>query len=257
MIEEAEMSNPMLISMRVALRLALAAAVAITPALATAQLNDDQAVQAAAKSGIDRDLPVLESGMAATGEEKAQLSTTVAKYDALMARASPAVRDWVRTEGRQQAQGQPSQSAIAAAARARFGNDLFSIDIDALVGLILMESARESEQELRDQLAQMQKSNRQKQAQREAAQKMRQDRSALQDKSRAEYRAAQPIDSRAALAAYVARVSDGKDSRSEMSEMDQMQLQMVMDRRQKALEMLRHLMKKLSDTQNIIISNLK
>lgn len=193
----------------------------------------------------------------ANHQGRAQMEPTIARTDSLSARASPAVRIWVREEGRRQAQNNPSEPAIAADARERFGNNLSNVDIDALLQLVMAETVRDAEQELRDQLAQMHANNHQKQAQRSAAQKMRQDQSALRDETRAEFSSTQSGNSREELAIYVTRVSDGKDSLSDMSEMQQMRMQMYMDRRQKALEMLSNLLKKESDTSNSIIGNLK
>jgi hypothetical protein len=51
---------------------------------------------------------------------------------------------------------------------------------------------------------------------------------------------------------------EGKlDGLSDLSEMDAMRLQMLMDRRSKAMEMLSNMMKKISETQAAIVQNMK
>lgn len=251
------MFDQVLMSLRVSLPFALAAAAALAPALAIAQSIDNRAVQSAERIGADRNLSANESRMRATGEDQAQVAAALAATDAVLARASPEVRVWVRAEGQRQAQSEPSQSAVEAAARGRFGSDLSTVDINLLIQLVMAETSRQAEQDLRDQLAQMQAANQRKRAHREAAQTLRQDRADLRDGTRPGSRPVQPSDSRAALAAYVASVSDGRDTLAEMGEMQQLRLQMHMDRRQKALEVLSNLLKKVSDTQDTIIGNLK
>lgn len=118
----------------------------------------------------------------------------------------------------------------------------------------MAETARQSEHELRDQLAAMQAANQLKRTQREEAQSMEKERAALADAMRSD---AGVGGSRVALASYVAGLSDGKDTMSELGEMQQLQLQMHLDRRQKAFEVLSNLLKKESDSQHTIIGNLK
>ena len=250
------MSNQSTMCMGVVLLAALAATALLASAVAGAQSNDDQAVQSAAKPGVYRDLQANLERMAASRNDKAEIDAAVARMDALLARASPAVRGWLQVEGQQQAHSSPSESAIAAAAQARFGNNLSTVDIDALVQLLFAEIAHDAEQELRDQLAQMRAINQQKQAQRDATQKLRQQQ-AMQSGANVRFVAAQPGYDRAELFAYVARVSDGKDHLDDMSEIDQMRLQAIMERRQKALEILANLMRKQADTADSIIDNLK
>jgi hypothetical protein len=59
------------------------------------------------------------------------------------------------------------------------------------------------------------------------------------------------------LAVAEGKLKDSLDSLSEMGEMESLRLQMAMDRRSKAIETLSNLMKKLSDTSESIIANLK
>ena len=250
------MSSQRLMLKRVVLPLAFAVAV-LAPPDASAQSGNDQAVQSAAKSGVYRDLSANILGMPATRQDKAEIEAALAKTNALLGRASPAVRAWVQDEGLRQAHGNPSESAVAGAARERFGNDLSSMDIDALIQLVMMEAAQQEDQELRDQIAQMRAANQQKRAQREAAQKMHKEQAASQDAIHAESARAEPSGSRADPDANDATDKDDSDSLGDLTEMQQLRLQMYMERRQKAYEMLSNIMKKQSDTQDAIIGNLK
>lgn len=250
------MSSQRLLLNRVVLPLALALAV-LAPRDASAQSGNDQAVQSAAKSGVYRDLTANESRMAATRQDKAEITAAIDKANALLGRASPAVREWVQEEARRQTHGEPSALAAEAAARERFGGDLSGMDVEALVQLVMFQAAQQAEQELRDQIAQMRAANQQKRAQREAAQKMHKDQAASRDAIHAEYAHAETSGSRADLDANDASDKDDIDSLGDLTEMQQLRLQVYMDRRQKAYEMLSNVMKKQSDMQDTIIGNLK
>lgn len=254
------MSNQRLMLHRVVLPLALILAV-FAPRDASAQSNSDQPVQSA-KSGVYRNVPTNESRMAATRQDAKdfnaeEVGVAIAKTRTLLFLASPAARAWVREEGQSQARREPSESAVAAAARARFGNILSTTDIDQLVQMVMMETASDAEQELHDQLAEMQGILRQKRAQREATQKMHENRSAQPATAQTQFKPSQTRITRADLAVDVPLASDGNANLDDMSEEQQLKLQMVMDRRKKALETMSNLAKKESDTANSIIGNLK
>jgi len=234
-------------SVRIALPLALVVVGATAPPNADARSSCDQALQPASKTGAYRDLSEGELRMAGIRQDKEQIEAAIAKTKALLARTSPAGCAWVHEEAQRQARGEPSESAVAAAARTRFGDDLSTMDIDQIVQMVMMQASRDSEQELRDQLAQMRAINQRNRDQREAAQKARESQS----------RPAQPRVARIDLAAYIARAGDGRDSLADMSEEQQLRMQVVMDRMQKALEAMSNLAKKESDTGNSIIGNLK
>lgn len=60
-----------------------------------------------------------------------------------------------------------------------------------------------------------------------------------------------------ALAKTQGELKKKMDSMSEMSETTALRLQMMMDRRSKFMSMLSNILKKMSDTQNSIVQNLK
>ncbi len=251
------MSNKGFMSMGVVLSTALVIAAVLAPPNANAQSNGDQTVQSAAKIGVYRDLSANESRMAAIRQDKAEIEKAIAKTNAMLAHASPAARAWVHEEGQRQARGESSGSVVAAAARARFGNNLSDMDIDQIVQMAMMQTARDSEQELHDEVVQMQAINQQKKAQREAKQKMHENQSVNRAAMQADSKPSRSRVARADLADYVVRISNDKDSLDDVSEEQQLKMQMMMDRMQKALEVMSNLAKKESDTEKSIIGNLK
>jgi hypothetical protein len=68
---------------------------------------------------------------------------------------------------------------------------------------------------------------------------------------------APPIATMGDLAGVEAKLKGSLDSLSEMGEMESMRLQMAMDRRSKFVEALSNIMRKISDTSETIIANLK
>ena len=71
------------------------------------------------------------------------------------------------------------------------------------------------------------------------------------------YRPSPGRPSRAEIAAARDRLKSELDSMSEMSEMDSMRLQMAMDRLSKAMSALSNVLKKASETDQAIITNIK
>ncbi len=124
-----------------------------------------------------------------------------------------------------EASGPVGEMQALAAAR-RCAPNMSGADIDGLVFLVLMSSARAQDQELRSAMASMRAASQAKQDQRQ-------------------------------VAARKAALADAKDSIGEMSPQDQLALQMAQDRRSKSLQALSNVMKKLRDSDAAIVGNLK
>jgi hypothetical protein len=185
------------------------------------------------------------------------------------------LRQWVREEGRRQAEAGPDLAVADAAARARLaGQDFNQMDIDALVQLVMRECTEQADAELRDVMAEMKAANQQKKAKREELQRSKQEQArqdaALRDEYTQRAQLATPATAQAGDNAVVAPtlaeaqakadLEDPKaemDSLSDASEEQQLKLQMLMDRRAKAYELLSNVMKKTSDTAAAINANLK
>jgi hypothetical protein len=74
---------------------------------------------------------------------------------------------------------------------------------------------------------------------------------------RADYAPGAGQPSRAELDASIDQLKSDLDSMSEMGEMESLRLQMAMDRMSKMMSTLSNLLKKISDTQNAIVQNIK
>jgi len=146
-----------------------------------------------------------------------------ARQARLLAKFGPQTRAWINQEARREVtSGIVSESAATGAAR----NDLAQLggmnngDISALAFLVLMDAARQSDQDLKDAMAGSQQTDNQKKALR-------------------------------------AQASQSKDSLGDMSQEQSLRLQTAMDRRSRAMQALSNVMKKASATDDGIISNMK
>lgn len=146
-----------------------------------------------------------------------------ARQARLLSKLGPQSRAWISQEARREAAaGTVSQGAAAAAAQNDFPQlgAMAGEDIMALAFLVLMEAAKQSEQDLKDIMAATQKANEQKKAQR-------------------------------------GQVAQAAGSLDEMSEEQSLKLQMAMDRRSKAVAALSNMMKKSAAANDNILQNLK
>lgn len=208
----------------------------------------------------------------------------------LAAGLPPSVRSWVEAEGRKAGRsvraGTFDAVAVRAAARSRFAGQTFAdMDIEALVMLVMMQAARDAEEDLKAIMAEMKAANAAKQKLRDLIGKVNKDvaqnagkrdgdpcrppqcgvgRAALADlaPSLARARARADLSTRdiatlADLRAVQGELKGKLDSLNEMSEVTSLRLQMMMDRRSKFISTLSNVMKKISDTQSSIVQNLK
>ena len=158
-------------------------------------------------------------------------------------------------------------------------------DVDAMVTVVMMEIAQDDENDLRQQMQQMQAQTQAKDALRKlmeeisAAEAAAQKRntgaecatpfcrslpSSLANVNAIGSRLTQPFHLQTPanltygqLAALQAQTNQSLDSLNDMSESAQMRLQMLMDQRSKVLEIASNIEKKLSDTSDAIVVNMK
>jgi hypothetical protein len=200
-----------------------------------------------------------------------QANPELAGHDQRMAALSPSLREWVIARSRAAVDSGvvPDPALIAEEAEQRLaGQDFGSGDIEALIQMVMMESARQADAELRETMEQMQANNKRKAemragmaARREAAADARAE---LKDATlEMAERSPKPVTIACIRAPCnpqitpVQQPTDQTDSLSEMGETDSLRLQLAMDRRSKFMEALSNLMKKSSDTAETITSNLK
>jgi hypothetical protein len=214
-------------------------------------------------------------------------------FEALQSKMQPPARAWVEQQARIEHQRTAMDlAALNSAVRQRFSSlnpGLSNMDIDSIVAIVMMECAQQDEADLQDMMNQMQAINAQKQAMRQLENEMNQ--AAVQMKAQlakenagvrcatalceslparlASMRAAtsrmrRPVNltlpdhpTYGDFAKIRAQLPGTIDSLSDLSQEQQMQLQMIMDRRAKMLEAISNTEKKMSDTANSIIANIK
>jgi hypothetical protein len=219
-----------------------------------------------------------------------------ARGDRLWNTASPAVKSWVSQQAAsvERGRGQPDTSQIASAARARWpvlGNRGGG-DVEALVSLVLMQAAKSAQDDLRKLLAEMQNAEERKKALREAFDRLKRQESALEARLKTRFSALpgstpchppdcgltpaelsailshpissklpvrkfQPVATVADLNALESQMKNELDSMSEMGETESLRLQMAMDRLSKMMTTLSNVLKKISDTSQSIVQNMK
>ena len=174
-------------------------------------------------------------------------------------------------------------------------NNLDNMDIEALVALVMMQASKDNEQDMKNMMADMKKKNEEKQKLREAEEKIKQTKYAMSKQMLDSFRQLtkpqmntvsvsqtqsvrlqtsptvtkinRPVNSQVSQteiqvsASEIKEVQDSLKSKlddmNEMSEMTSLRLQMMMDRRNKSISILNNIMKKISETQDSIIQNLK
>jgi Tfp pilus assembly protein PilP len=207
-------------------------------------------VSAALRAVLAAVLLLAPAAAAAPGEIPAEARAREAR---LLARASPAVKAWVRDEGRRQAKaGVSSEGAVQAAVRARFSSlgALSDGDIMAIAFLVMMEAARSAQEDLKAIMAQVKSANAAKARQRAALQQ-------AADAKPSPYAATSTIAATRPSAAPREALTSGRSAGSDLSQMDQLRLQRAMERHARAVQTLSNILKALADTQSAIISNLK
>jgi hypothetical protein len=191
----------------------------------------------------------------------------------------------------------PNPDALRAAIRQRFaaslshgaarpaGVPLGQMDVDAVVMIVVEQAAQDGQQDLQAQMQQMQEAAKEKQALRQLLDEMQQAMAQMQagaknaacktpfcqslpsrldELNRSSAKLPHPVHVQAPssiagqqMAALDAQLKQAADSVSDMSQQMQLELQMSMDRRSQALEILSNIEKSESDAQNSIVQNLK
>jgi hypothetical protein len=220
------------------IRFTCVAAMAVSIALAPAA--GSQAAPATARTQ-----PVAVPAVQQTFTEAQTMSvkplppSAAAAHARLMPALSAPARAWAQSEARVIAGRNLSASAMMTMAqndaKSRFaGQGLSGMDVDALVQVVMMEIGQDAQNDLKDQLAQMQKTNQQKQAQRAAADIQKQQQAAMRDS-----------------------LNNKQDQLGDLSQEQQRKMQMYMDRMTKAEQALSNMMKQQSATASSILGNLK
>jgi hypothetical protein len=144
-------------------------------------------------------------------------------------------------------------------------------DIEALAFLVLMQAAKSSQEDLKAIMAKVKSINEQKKKMREAMAKMNEPNPAISriqldsftllltkrtTVTKTQTERTKPV-TKTDIDAVKDRMKNDLDSMNEMGEMESLRLQMAMDRMSKMMSTLSNLLKKISDTSNSIVQNLK
>jgi hypothetical protein len=133
-----------------------------------------------------------------------------------------------------------------------------NVDIETLAFIVLMQASKSAQDDLKAIMAQVKAINRAKEKQRELLNKLKaaesSPRTALDFESVVQLMLT--IYAKQLEAEFEA-IQEDIDSLSELGEMESLRLQLAMDRLSKMMSTLSNLMKKISDTTNQIVQNLK
>ncbi|MFZ0821315.1 MAG: hypothetical protein WAM91_14700 [Candidatus Acidiferrales bacterium] len=211
------------------------------------------------------------------------------RVEAMQLKLQPSARSWIEQQARIEAKRPaPDLPGLDAAVRQRFANsnkNLSDADMNAIVFVVLMQSVQDGEGDLQNMMNQMQAINSQKQAlrqladetNRDAAQNAKQNGSAqcasalckslpgrLANLRAATSKMPHPVSLQAPerltygdLARIQAQLQGAVNSMNESSETQSLELQMTMDRRSKLIDTLSNVLKKISDTSDSVVQNLK
>lgn len=177
---------------------------------------------------------------------KLQLAPRPMNADATIAKIRPRLTpwgaQWARNEAQKLGSGQISSDTVTSDARSACGAqsacfDFANMPIEDAMMLMMFLVNSDAEQDMRDQLADMERERQKKQALRSVAAQMRAQRQAMDQQ--------------------LHDAQDSKDSLDDLSPEDQLKLQMLMDRRQRALETMSNILKKIDETDDSIIKNMK
>ncbi len=188
---------------------------------------------------------------------------------------------WIKTTAAEVNKKKLSEADVMTKAKSYGASgNLNDQDIEAIAFLVLMEASKSAQEDLKAIMANVKSINEQKAKLRNAMSKINSSRtisnvqldsfSLVINQAKALQKGKNPDTVKLVRPAPVKRIATKKeidatvetmksdlDSMSEMGEMESLRLQMAMDRKSKAMEALSNLLKKISETQNTIIQNLK
>ncbi len=166
-------------------------------------------------------------------------ANAAAMHARVMPHLSAPAQSWVQSEARVIAGRNLSSSQMIGMAqsdvKSRFaGQGLSNMDIDQLVQLVMFQTAQDAQNDLKDQLAAVQKSNQEKAAQRNAANLQKQQAAAIKDS-----------------------LKNHQDQAGDVSQEQQMKMQTYMNRMSQAEKAMSNMLQRMSQTNSGILSNLK
>jgi len=189
------------------------------------------------------------------------IATDEVLYTKLITAARPTIKTWVSaTSAKYQNKELTEAVAIKEARQAvpMLGN-MNDNDIEALAFMVLMQAAKSAQEDLKAVMAGVKAINAEKAKQREQAANLNKEKTATVDKSdRQNIQVKKDSPSKFTISPEMVKKMDiQKDELGELTEEQQLKLQMYMDRQSQLEQAISNILKKIADTQNQIIQNIR
>lgn len=182
-------------------------------------------------------------------------------YNHLMSVARPAVKNWVYSTAAKYKGKEVTQEQAIADVKQSYNvlGNLNNADIEAIAFLVMMQSAKSAQEDLKSLMGEVKKINEAKAGQRQKTSELKQSTVKMKTQARNEYQKTDSLKPLkvAAVVKQTTELKDKKDSMSELSEEQQLKMQIIMDRRSKTIQTISNMLKKVSDNEQSIIQNLK
>lgn len=182
-------------------------------------------------------------------------------YNHLMSAARPAVKNWVSGTAAKYKGKDVTQEQVITDVKQSYNilGNLNSADVEAIAFLVMMQAAKSAQEDLKGIMGEVKKMNEAKASQRQQANTLKQPAPQIRTVAKNNYQkpdSLKPINA-SVFTQKTSELKNKKDDTGELSETQQLKMQMIMDRRNKMNEAISNLLKKVSETENQVIQNLK
>jgi hypothetical protein len=205
--------------------------------------------------------------------QRIDTASTHVFYRKAMSQIKPAHINWVKNSAKMIEKNNLSETDARNMA-STYGSmhSLATMDIEALVFLVMMQCAKDAQDDLKAIIEQAKKTNEQKKKLRDILERVKAERKETFLKARLDSyylltrkrpsgalvkgEGTRPV-TKEEIDELVSKMNDERDSLSEQGEQQQLKMQLVMDRMNKAEATASNMLKKFADTAGRIIQNLK
>jgi len=189
------------------------------------------------------------------------IATDEALYTKLIAAARPTIKTWVSTVSAKYQNKELTEAVAINEARQASAilGSMNANDIEALAFMVLMQAAKSAQEDLKAVMASVKAINAEKAKQREKMNNLNKEKSATAvktDQQDVQVKKDSPL--KFTMSPEMAKKMDiQKDELGELTQEQQLRLQMIMDRMSQLEQAISNILKKIADTQNQIIQNMK
>jgi len=189
------------------------------------------------------------------------IATDEALYTKLITAARPTIKTWVSTTSAKYRNKELTEAVAINEARqaASILGNMNNNDIEALAFLVLMQAAKSAQEDLKSIMATVKATNAEKEKQREKMNNLNKEKLATAvkpDQQNAQVKKDGSL--KFTMSPEMAKKLDiQKDGLDELTQEQQLKLQMFMDRQSQLEQAISNILKKIADTQNQIIQNIK